>query len=49
MNASGQLGYEDIINRGNVVNQMGDYLPFVDVNAEVNSINAGFTEISYFI
>ena len=33
---NGQLGYGDTINRGDQANEMGDYLPFVDVGTGVN-------------
>jgi len=32
-NSQGQLGYGDTINRGNTVNQLGDYLPFVNLGS----------------
>jgi len=37
----GQLGYGDNFNRGNSANQMSDYLPFVNVNSNVQSIQVG--------
>jgi len=38
---NGRLGYGDTSTRGNGANQMSDYLPFVNVNSNVQSIHAG--------
>jgi len=38
---NGQLGYGDTSSRGNSANQMSDYLPFVNVNSNVQSIQVG--------
>lgn len=42
--AHGQLGYEDNINRGDVHQEMGEYLPFVDLGSGFSAIEvaAGF-------
>ena len=32
-NGQGHLGYEDITNRGDEANELGDYLPVVDLGA----------------
>jgi len=37
----GRLGYGDTSHRGNLANQMSDYLPFVNVNSNVQSIHVG--------
>ena len=39
--ANGGLGYGDASNRGDSANQMSDYLPFVNVNSNVQSIQTG--------
>jgi len=38
---NGKLGYGNINTRGNAENQMSDYLPFVNVNSNVQSIHSG--------
>ena len=40
-NVNGELGYGDTSNRGDSANQMSDYLPFVNVNSNVQSIHPG--------
>jgi len=39
---TGKLGYGDTIDRGNLTNQMSDYLPFVNVDSNVQSIQVGY-------
>jgi len=41
LGGNGRLGYGDTSNRGDSSNQMSDYLPFVNVNSNVQSIHAG--------
>ena len=41
-NNMAQLGYGDSINRGDQSNQMGDYLPFVNLNENIISIHSGY-------
>jgi len=51
LNNYGQLGYEDQNNRGNSVNSMGDYLPFVDLGTGIKIIQVGaayFSSCSLF-
>lgn len=38
-NSLGQLGYGDTPNRGDNANEMGDYLPFVNVGIDAISIH----------
>jgi len=40
-NSFGSLGYGDIINRGNDPNEMGDFLPFVNLKSDVISTQTG--------
>jgi len=39
LNASGQLGYGDIMTRGESPNSMGNYLPFINLGSNFNSLH----------
>jgi len=40
-NNLGQLGYGDVTHRGEMASQMGDYLPFVNINGNVIQTHSG--------
>ena len=41
LNTNGHLGYEDTANRGGGTNDMGNYLPYVNVGSGVINVHAG--------
>ena len=49
-NDYGQIGYGDVEDRGNQVNELGDYLPFIDLGTGklANSVFCGAYHTVFF-